>query len=301
MKFEQITEFQNVKYVQYGALAATGLVEHGFMTRIGGVSEGCFSSMNLGFTRGDDPAAVAENFRRAAACFHTTPDRIVTGQQTHTKNVRVVTEADAGKGVTKPLDFADVDGLVTNVPDLLLCTSHADCTPVFLVDPVKKAIGMTHSGWKGTVQCICRETVETMQRAYGTDPADLIAVIGPCNCGKCYEIGEDVAEQFIALFGDAAFNERFDDAAFNERCGDAAFKAVLTRRFDPETGAFTGKYLLDQKEANKRILMAAGVPEAQIEISKLCTFERDDLFFSHRKMGTKRGTMVAFLGLKAEA
>ena len=138
-------------YLEFSLLRETGLVDHGFSTRLGGVSSGDFASLNLSFDRGDDPEAVRENFRRIGAAIGVRCEDMVLSQQTHTTNIRLVTEEDRGKGITKERDYTDVDGLVTNVPGICLVTSYADCVPLYFVDPVKKAIGLSHSGWRGTV------------------------------------------------------------------------------------------------------------------------------------------------------
>ena len=138
-------------YLTFPVLDGAENVRHLFSTREGGVSRGIYESMNLSFHRGDDAENVLENFRRIAALFDSTPDKIVCAKQTHTTNIRRVTKVDAGKGVTKEPDYEEIDGLITNEPGLILCTSFADCVPLYCVDPKKQAIGLAHSGWRGTV------------------------------------------------------------------------------------------------------------------------------------------------------
>ena len=144
----ELKEENHVPYIQFKNLSATGIVKHGFSTRKGGVSTGIFSSMNLNFKRGDDPDAVLENYRRMAAALNMRVEDMVLSDQTHTTNVRVITEEDRGKGILRPQDYSDVDGMITNVPGIVLVTSYADCVPLYFVDPVRKAIGLSHSGWK---------------------------------------------------------------------------------------------------------------------------------------------------------
>ena len=141
-----------IEYLTFPGLEACGAAQHMFSTRICGVSEGIYASMNLSFTRGDDPLAVRENFARTARLFHTDLSAFVCSDQTHTANVRAVTANDRGRGVVRPKGYTDVDGLVTDVPGLILSTFYADCVPLLFVDPVRKAIGCSHSGWRGTVQ-----------------------------------------------------------------------------------------------------------------------------------------------------
>lgn len=194
------TAENGVTYLTFPGLERTGVVRHLFSTREGGVSEGIYRSMNLSYTRGDKKEAVDENYRRIADVLGNSTEDMVCSDQTHTDHIRLVTAKDRGKGVTRPKDYADVDGLITQEKGIVLCTFFADCVPLFFVDPVKKAIGLSHSGWRGTVQKIGRKTVERMGEAFGTDPKDVRAAIGPSICQDCYEVSEDVAEEFGKSF-----------------------------------------------------------------------------------------------------
>ena len=161
-----IKENKGVTYLTYPALEELSGFVHAFSTRLGGVSEGIYSSMNLSFTRGDDENSVMENYRRLAEAVGFSVENIVTSDQTHTANVRVITEADRGNGITKPRPYTDVDGMITNVPGLVLATFYADCVPLYFIDPVRKAIGLSHSGWRGTAAHIGAVTVRRMQEEY---------------------------------------------------------------------------------------------------------------------------------------
>ena len=260
--------------LEYPALSAAGLVEHCFTTRLGGVSKGIYGTMNVSFTRGDEPEAVRENYERLSRALHTTPDRFVFSDQTHTTNVRVVTEADAGKGLTRERDYRDVDGLVTNVPGLVLSTFYADCVPLFFVDTKHRAIGLSHSGWRGTVKRMGQVTLETMKREYGTNPQEVICAIGPSICQDCYEVSEDVAE---------AFGQEF-----------AGHEPEILR----EKG--NGKYQLDLWAANRIVLLDAEVKAEQISCTGLCTCCNHNLLFSHRATNGRRGNLGAFMYLKEE-
>ena len=165
---------KDTPYLSYPLFEKTGIVRHGFSTRLGGVSEGYFASLNLSFDRGDDKEAVMENFRRIGESMGVRCEDMVLSKQTHTTNVRVVTEEDRGKGIVKERDYTDVDGLVTNIPGICLVTSYADCVPLYFVDPVRKVIGLSHSGWRGTVGKIGRKTVQLMQEKFSSDPADIL-------------------------------------------------------------------------------------------------------------------------------
>ena len=176
-----------VPFLKYPILEKEGLVEHGISTRLGGVSEGFLGSMNLSYTRGDDPAHVDENYRRMAAAIGVKPEHMVCTHQTHTTNVRIVTREDAGKGVTREKDYTDVDGLITNVPGICLVTFYADCVPLLFLDPVKKVVASSHSGWRGTVNRMGQVTVEKMQKEFSCDPKNILACVGPSICQECYE------------------------------------------------------------------------------------------------------------------
>ena len=268
----ELKEKNHVPYIQFKNLSATGIVKHGFSTRKGGVSTGIFSSMNLNFKRGDDPDAVLENYRRMAAALNMRVEDMVLSDQTHTTNVRVITEEDRGKGILRPQDYSDVDGMITNVPGIVLVTSYADCVPLYFVDPVRKAIGLSHSGWKGTVGHIGQKTVEKMREVYGSEPKDIVVAIGPSICQSCYEVSDDVAEAFRANF-----------------TADEAADILLDKG--------NGKYQLDLWKANWYVLTDAGILPEHLSVTDLCTACHPDLLWSHRKTNGQRGGLSAFLSL----
>lgn len=271
---EQIFQEQYTEppYLEYPMFRETGIVKHGFSTRIGGVSKGCFSSLNLSFTRGDEEEAVRENFRRIGSAMGIRCEDMVFTHQTHTTNVRVVTEADKGCGIVKPRTYSDVDGLVTDIPGICLVTFYADCVPLYFVDPVKKVIGLSHSGWRGTIGKIGKVTVETMCREFKSRPEDILAAVGPSICQDCYEVSEDVIEEFKM-----AFHSRHWQSLFYKK--------------------ENGKYQLNLWEANRIIFMEAGVLPENIHMPDLCTCCNPDFLFSHRASGGKRGNLAAFLGM----
>lgn len=268
----ELKEKNHVPYIQFKNLSATGIVKHGFSTRKGGVSTGIFSSMNLNFKRGDDPDAVLENYHRMAAALNMRVEDMVLSDQTHTTNVRVITEEDRGKGILRPQDYSDVDGMITNVPEIVLVTSYADCVPLYFVDPVRKAIGLSHSGWKGTVGHIGQKTVWKMHEVYGSEPKDIVAAIGPSICQSCYEVSDDVAEAFRANF-----------------TADEAADILLDKG--------NGKYQLDLWKANWYVLTDAGILPEHLSVTDLCTACHPDLLWSHRKTNGQRGGLSAFLSL----
>lgn len=262
-------------YLEYPLFKNTGIVRHGFSTRLGGVSQGCYSSLNLSFTRGDDEDAVRENFRRIGAALGVRCEDMVFTQQTHTTNVRVVDSRDRGMGIMRPRSYTDVDGLVTNVPGVCLVTFFADCVPLYFVDPVKKVIGLSHSGWRGTAGKIGAKTVRLMQEQYGCRPSDLLAAVGPSICRDCYEVSGDVIDQFKEHFAEKDWPELF---------------------YKKENG----KYQLDLWRANELVFLEAGIKEENIAVTNLCTHCNSDILYSHRTTGDKRGNLCAFLALKEE-
>lgn len=262
-----------VLYLSYPLLENTGIVKHGFSTRIGGVSEGIYSSMNLSFSRGDDGDKVRENFRRMAEAIDVEADSLVFAAQTHTTNVRKVTLDDKGKGIISLLDYQDVDGLITNEPGVCLTTFYADCVPLFFVDPVHRAIGLSHSGWRGTVGRMGQATLDKMKEEYGTEAKDVIAAIGPSICQDCYEVSEDVIGKF-----QAAFEEKYWKDLFYQKENK--------------------KYQLNLWMANEIILKEAGVLKENIAVTNVCTNCNSDVLFSHRATGGARGSLAAFMALK---
>ena len=193
---------EDVPVITYDKLTETGIVEHGFSTRKGGVSEGEFSTMNLSLTRGDNRDKVLKNFKIMADRLNMPYENMVLSSQTHTTNIRVVTKADKGKGLVVPKDYDDIDGLMTDEKEIPLVTFYADCVPIYLVDTVNKAIGLCHSGWRGTTLKISCETLKVMNEQYSTKTENVLAVIGPSICQDCYEVSEDVIEEFIKKYGD---------------------------------------------------------------------------------------------------
>lgn len=265
--------YGEVPFLTYPMFEKTGVVKSAFSTRLGGVSKGYYESMNLSFDRGDDRDAVLENFRRIAEAIGTDCQNMVLSRQTHTANVRVVTEEDKGKGILRERDYTDVDGLVTNVPGICLVTSYADCVPLYFVDPVKKVIGLSHSGWRGTVGKIGEETVRVMKERFGCDPSDILAAVGPSICQECYEVSADVIEQFKK-----AFDEKEWESLFYKKTN--------------------GKYQLDLWKANEVVFLESGISREHIAVTNVCTHCNSKILYSHRETGDKRGNLCAFLALK---
>jgi len=200
-------------------------------------------------------------------------ESLVLSYQTHTTNIRVVTKKDRGKGIIKERDYTDIDGFITNDPTVTLVTFYADCVPLFFVDPVHNAIGLSHSGWRGTVDHIGKKTLEKMHEEYGTMPEDVVAAIGPSICLDCYEVSEDVIEEFKKGFGE-------------NKLKDICYKKD------------NNKYQLDLWKANEIVLRDAGIMKEKLSISNICTCCNPELLFSHRASKGLRGNLAAFLCLK---
>ena len=265
--------FKNVPVLKFPLLESLSMVEHLFTTKEGGVSKGDFATMNVSFTRGDDEEAVLENYRRIGNIFGVELTDIVVSHQTHTTNVMRVTREDGGKGVVFDRDYQDIDGLITNEKNLVLCTMYADCVPLYFVDVKNQAIGLSHSGWKGTAGQMGKRTLERMVEEFGTKPEDVYAAIGPSICMDCYEVSADVIEAFCKVFTKEEMN-------------------IIS--YEKENG----KYQLDLWKANEIILLNAGVLPEHIEVTRLCTHCNSDRMFSHRRTGDRRGNLGAFLCLK---
>lgn len=257
-----------LEYLTFPALTRTGIVGHLFTTRTGGVSAGDCAAMNLSFNCESSRETVLENYRRVCRVLSVQPEDVVASMQTHTTNIRHVTGEDKGKGVVYPQDYQDIDGLITDEPGVVLACFYADCVPLYFVDPVRRAIGLAHSGWRGTVGRMGECMVRGMTETFGTNPRDLIAAIGPSICRECYEVSGDVAQEFAAQF--------------------AGTKVVTP-------GKAKGKYQLDLWLANQLILLQAGLREERISVTDICTCHNPAYLFSHRASHGRRGNLAAFL------
>ena len=263
--------YNGVVYYTFGNLAKKNKIKHLFSTRIGGVSEGKFKSMNLSFGTGDDRESVSENFRKISEIGFPI-EKMVFSNQVHEDKIATVHGDDCGKGILRESDIIGADGLMTNTPGVVLVTFYADCVPLYFYDPIKSVIALSHSGWRGTFLEIGKKTVLKMTEQFGSRPEDIFVGIGPSICKKCFEAGTDVAEKFA------------------EKPGNLS-------QFIIKSTTAADKYFIDLWGINKQILIAASVPEQNIELPDLCTKCNPDIFFSHRAMGNNRGSMAAFLGI----
>lgn len=266
---------EDVPYLTVPAFDAQSSVIHGFSTRLGGASIGDFSTMNVSFTRGDSPNIVTENYKRLGNAIGFDPHYIVASSQTHTTNIKVVDWDDCGKGFDKVKDYNDIDGLITNIPDIVLTTFYADCVPLLLLDPVNKVIGSAHSGWRGTVNKIGTKVVKKMVEVYGCNAKDIIVAIGPSICQDCYEVSQEVIDLFKKSYPPELWPSLFYPT-------------------------IPGKYQLNLWEACNQNFLEAGISSEHISIPDICTCCNPELLYSHRVMGEKRGNFAAFMRLKLD-
>ena len=260
-------------WVEADALANAPDIVHAFSTRHGGRSDFPYQSLNLGLHTGDDIMTVRSNRDRFVTNFGISPKEVVSLHFIHSNKVLEVGAKDGGKGFHSPTDaLGDADGMITNVPRRALFVTYADCVPVLFYDPTHRAIGACHAGWRGTVAGIVMETEKAMQHAYGTEPGELLAAVGPAIDPDHFEVGQEVADAV------------------------AAHAVVPKRLLKPRKN---GKYLFDIWQANIDQLTTIGVLRDNITLVDLSTFARDDLFFSHRRrFGGEVGRQAAFIMLK---
>lgn len=243
-------------------------VRHGFSTRLGGVSPAPWDSLNLGISRGDAPERVRENYRRLCAALDMDPHRTVLSRQVHQDHIRLVTEADCGKGLYRPRDYDSVDAMVCGSPGIPLVVFSADCGILLLHDPVHGAVGAVHAGWRGAASGLVQKTVLRMGELFGTRPEELRAAIGAAIGPCCFETDDDVPRALRAALG-------------------AEAEPYLRRR--------GSKWHVDLKGLNAQWLRRCGVKH--IDICPDCTACRQDLYWSHRRVGPARGSQAALICL----
>ena len=254
---------EKIQLLQFDKLLEHTDITHFSTTRTGGFSKNHFAGFNLGYTVGDEPKNVTQNFNLLASVLEIEKKQLVSPKQTHSKNIGIVTSSGD--------IFPDTDALITNIPGICLFIRTADCVPILLYDPVQKAVAAIHSGWRSTLQEISKHTIELMQREFGTNPANLIAGIGPSIGPDVYEVGPEVVEQFKNHF---------------------AFDNYITPVKNSDKG------LLNLWEINHQILINSGIPDEQIEIAEMCTYSSPELFYSARRDGIISGRMATGIMLK---
>ena len=250
-------------------------IQHGFSTRKGGVSKEHLASLNLSFSVEDAKENVLENFRRIGERFGKTPEDFVLSKQSHETKVLKVGTKDRGKGITKDRDYEGIDALITDEKGIILSCFSADCVPILFYDPIHKAVGACHSGWRGTKGKILQNVVEEMRKHFSSNPAEILIAIGPSICKEQYVVSEDLALSFLEDYPDLG-----EDTA------------------SPIQRISKDKFQLDLWDLNRRIALNCGIKEEHISISGYCTMENPELFFSHRYSQGKRGLQGAFICLQ---
>ena len=259
-------------YFTFEKFDNTGLVSHCFSTRKGGVSTGCFESLNLHF-REDKSENVIENYKILCSAIGVDYNDVVFSKQIHSDTIYTVSQNDRGKGLLRESDIEDADGLITNEKNIVLTTFYADCVPIYFLDPIKKVICMAHSGWKGTVLQIGAKAISKMEKDYGSDRKNILVGIGPSIKKCCFEVEYPVV---------AEFESNIDFA-----------KNFITKDMQKE-----GKFKIDLQGIIEKTLTSVGVLPENIENSNICTKCNPDLFYSHRNMGAERGSLAGLIALK---
>jgi YfiH family protein len=259
-------EAGDLRYYTFAAFAGHSEIAHAVFTRLGGVSRHPYQSLNVGHSVGDDPRAVEENHRLVQEALQVREAEVVTGRQVHGNHVACVTASDRGRVLPA------TDALITDDPGVTLLLRFADCLPVFLYDPQRGVIGLGHAGWRGTVAKIASRIVSTMTDSYGSDPASMIAALGPAIGPCCYIVGDEVVGAISGTLPEWRRAIR--------PCGD-------------------GQFSLDLWEANRQQLVDCGIRE--VETGHLCTSCHANEFFSHRADGGNTGRFAALLGIRMPA
>lgn len=272
-----VDDTNEVPLIRFAPFKEYDWLEMGFSTRLGGVSKGHLASLNLGFDRGDKRENVCENYRRICKAINGSYKNLVFSDQVHDTKVKYVDASFvAGENLEKKLK--GIDGMITDVPEIILATSYADCVPLFFVDPVHRAVGASHSGWRGTVGFIGDKTVKKMEHQFKSRPEDIVCVIGPSICQDCYEVSKDVIEEVKKAYPENTWGD-----IFYYKSGKGQHK----------------KYQLDLWAANYHQLVMAGLKKENVHVSGLCTCCSSMVLFSHRASGGMRGNLNGFIRISA--
>ncbi len=279
-------------------LAKLPWLVHAFSTRRGGVSRVYGgNTLNLGFTKHDSRAAVEENRRLFLQKLGVADGRRGTGAAWPLITLRQIHSDLIHRIEAMPQHPLIGDGLVTDVPGLLPAVLTADCLPVIVADKKRRAVGVFHAGWRGTVKRIAEKGVGEMRRWFGSDPRNLVAAIGPGVRGCCYQVGEEVRNKFQAQFvyADALFREEKESDPIRER-----YPLLFLTARAPGHSDLPSKLFLDLVEANRRQLIDAGVARKSIDATAPCTACHTDLFFSHRAEKGITGRLMGVVGIRRD-
>lgn len=256
-------------YFTFPSFDKYNFISHAFPSRWGGVSTGIYSTLNF-ILKDDKPENIHQNYEILCNALNMPVDNIVCSALTHGKNIKKVTSADKGKGLIKERDYTDIDGLITNEPNIPITATFADCVPIFFLDPVKKVIGIAHSGWRGTVQKIGAEMVKLMMSDYDCHKENILIGIGPSICQNCFEVEKEVYNEFLQI--------------------DCLPKNWVISK--------SPKYYINLQAIIKKMFLNLGISEKNITTANMCTKCNSDTFFSHRATQGKRGAMAGIIMLK---
>jgi len=266
-----LTKIHSIEYFESSLLSECDFLTHAFCTRRGGVSEGEYNSLNISFKEGDFESKVLQNWHRLAMAFAIPMDQFLTLNQVHGDDIFIIKPFGDYYSSREAMNY---DAIVTSRTNLAICIKTADCVPVFIVNKVKKIIAIVHAGWRGTALEITAKVIRLLIEKYGSSPQEILTAIGPSIGQCCFEVDSAAAN------------------AFFEQKNNEAFLFP---------GARPSKWMLDLAEANRRQILNCGIPEANIDVSDLCTSCRQDLFFSHRGSGGITGRQVNFMMIKGDA
>ncbi len=266
-----LNKTHSIQYYDSSFLSGCDFLTHAFCTRIGGVSEDDYKSLNISFKEGDLESRVLQNWNRLAMAFSIPLENFQTLNQVHGDDIFVIKPYGDYFSTDKTLNY---DAIVTTRENLAICIKTADCVPVFIVDRAKKIIAAAHAGWKGTALEISAKVINLLYDRYDSSPRDILAAIGPSIGLCCFELDEESAETFR--------NQKdYEDFLL--------------------PGNRPNKWIVDLPEANRRQMINCGIPEDNIDLSHLCTSCRQDLFFSYRGSGGITGRQLNFMMIKGEA
>lgn len=260
-----------IELITYPLFSEFNEINHFTSTRKSGVSQGDFFSLNLGLYSGDEPDNIQKNFNLLFDFTGIKPHQLFIPHQTHGDEIIVIDKKFTQESPENQQSLLyGKDALITNIPDIYIGVTTADCVPILIYDPVKKAVGAVHAGWRGTCGKIVSKTIEQMCEKFGSNPNDMFAVIGPSISVNVYNVGNELVDEF-------------------EKAG---FKTNEIFQQKNE------KIHLDLWKANENLLLEKGLKIENIEIAKRCTFTEHETFFSARKLGIKSGRMISVIGIE---
>ena len=266
---------QHNNLLQFENLSKINEIAHFSTTRVGGVSSGSYSSFNMGNFSDDSPLNIYENRKILTHMFYMDINDFIIPHQTHGSKVLIVDDEFLALDHSATIEtMYGIDAVITNKKGKFICATTADCVPILIYDNISKAIAAIHAGWKGTSARIVENTISEMQKQYGSSTKDMIVAIGPSINIEHYEVGDEVIE------------------VFKDNGYDMSDPKVCSQR------QASSKYHINLKEINRRTFINLGVPKESIETTELCTYEREDLFFSARRQTEHSGRMLTGIKLK---